>query len=131
MSSTSVLRTDPVLESSESPASSSPSPSATVTTPSTAHAAPAGSAEFRADQLARIEEKAARIEEKFARVETLMQRVETAAAQLGEVARKPDVDALTERVGRLPAFGALILASLLTSAVTAIAVTVLFRFVLR
>jgi hypothetical protein len=82
-------------------------------------------------QLARIEEKAARIEEKFARTESLMQRVETAASNLGDLARKSDVDALSDRVNKLPGFKALLVTSLITSVVTAFFVVLLFRYVLR
>lgn len=123
-------RIEPMLDkpASSSPASSAPtSPTfaAPVTTAAPASEMPAFS------QLARIEEKAARIEEKFARTESLMLRVETAASGLSDVARKSDVDALAERVRRLPGFMALVVTSLITSAITAGAVVALFRYVLR
>jgi hypothetical protein len=71
------------------------------------------------DQLARIEDKAARIEEKYARSEALLLRVEskveTATGVTGELARQAELAALTERVRRLPGYGALIFTAILAA----------------
>lgn len=120
-------RVEPVLEGQAAqvtPISSNPAPVATAREAEPARA-PRGDT---MDQLGRIEEKAARIEEKFARTEALMQRVETASASLGDVARRSDVERLTDRVGKLPGFSALVATALITSVVTAALFVVIMRF---
>lgn len=107
------------------PAPATPSPAvATAPTLSTPEKAEAPGM----DQIARIEEKAARIEEKFARTEALMQRVETAATGLSDVARRSDVDALRERVERLPGFAALVVTAIIASVLTAALTIAVIRF---
>jgi hypothetical protein len=114
---------------SASSAASNPQPAAALTVVSAQTPSSPDAPGF--SQLARIEEKAARIEEKFARTESLMQRVETSASNLGDLARKSEVDALSERVNRLPGFKALMVTSLVTSVVTALFVVILFKYILR
>lgn len=80
------------------------------------------------DQLSRVEDKAARIEEKFARIENLMQRVEHAALNLEDVARRTDVERLSDRVSRLPGFGALIAAGFVSAFVTAAIIIAVMRY---
>jgi hypothetical protein len=78
------------------------------------------------DQLARIEEKSARMEEKYARAEAIMlrleQKVETATGVTGVLARQDDLNALSKRVGRLPGFGALIVAAIVGAIMAAVLV---------
>ena len=81
------------------------------------------------DQLSRIEEKAARIEEKFARQEAVFgraqdsldraaERVEAAARTVDAAELANEVAALRTRVAQTPRFGALLLTTLLTAAIT-------------
>jgi hypothetical protein len=131
----SASRIEPMLDKLSGASQPQPSsPSVAVAPPAVAVVAAQATASADTpsfSQLARIEEKAARIEEKFARTESLMQRVETAASNLGDLARKSDVDALSDRVNKLPGFKALLVTSLITSVVTAFFVVLLFRYVLR
>ena len=90
-------------------------------------------------QLSRIEEKTSRIEEKYARSEALLSRVEDKVAvamnRTAELASGADLAAVQQsvadmqgRVRRLPGFGALVLTSLLTAALSAGAFVALLRY---
>jgi hypothetical protein len=116
------------------PPTSSPAPSAAVTpvppAPSVGKAElPASGAGHHADQLARIEDKTARIEDKYARSEALLSRVEekvdSASARMNDAARQADLSSLrsevrtlSDRVGRLPGTGALVLTAIITAVLT-------------
>lgn len=91
------------------------------------------------DQLSRIEEKAARIEEKFARQEAVFgraqdtldraaERVEMAARSVDAAELANEVAALRGRVEQTPRFGALLLTTLLTAAITTAFVIAVLRF---
>ncbi|MBB5763764.1 hypothetical protein HNR01_003399 [Methylorubrum rhodesianum] len=82
-----------------------------------------------ADQLARIEDKTARIEDKYARSEALLSRVEekveSASTRMNDAARQADLSSLrsevrtlSDRVGRLPGTGALVLTAIITAVLT-------------
>ena len=82
------------------------------------------------DQLSRIEEKAARIEEKYARTEALLlrveEKVEKSTSRTSELARQSDlaalrgqVNALSDRVRRVPGFASLLVLALLAAIVGA------------
>ena len=114
--------------------SSSSAPPATVTpaaaSPSVGKAElPAFGAVNHADQLARIEDKTARIEDKYARSEALLSRVEekveSASTRMNDAARQVDLSSLrsevrtlSDRVGRLPGTGALVLTAIITAVLT-------------
>ncbi|MEH3119449.1 MAG: hypothetical protein PGN25_18180 [Methylorubrum populi] len=116
------------------PPTPAPPPSASVT-PAPAQPA-AGKAELphsgavnHADQLARIEDKTARIEDKYARSEALLSRVEekveSASTRMNDAARQADLSSLrsevrtlSDRIGRLPGTGALVLTAIVTAVLT-------------
>ncbi len=116
----------------------SSSPAEASSPPSSDPAAPA--ARGALDQLSRIEDKVARIEEKYARTEFVMQRVqdkvEGAMGRMNEVALQSDLVALrnqlataSDRIRKVPGFGALMLTGIVTAVVAAVLVIAALRFV--
>lgn len=123
------------------PGEYSPPPPPHVATPaSSATDTAAPSARGALDQLSRIEDKVARIEEKYARTEFVMQRVqdkvEGAMGRMDEVALQSDLVALrnqltaaSDRIRKVPGFGALMLTGIVTAVLAAALVIAALRFV--
>ena len=93
-------------------------------------APPRGTASADLDQLSRIEEKAARIEEKYARTEALLlrveEKVEKSTSRTSELARQSDLaavraqmNAVSDRVQRVPGLASLLLVALLAAVIGA------------
>lgn len=91
------------------------------------------------EPLARIEDKTSRIEEKLARSEAAMQRVvdrfEMASGRMNEVATQAELAAvrgevsfIARRVRSVPGWTALLVSSLVTAALTAVAVVLVLRY---
>ena len=108
---------------SSSPAPASAAPAAVPAQPSVGRAElPASGAINHADQLARIEDKYARSEALLSRVE---EKVESSSARMNDAARQADLSSLrsevrtlSDRVGRLPGTGALVLTAIITAVLT-------------
>jgi uncharacterized membrane protein len=127
------MRQEPVVET---PATSAEVPVTIIDLARPARTMPAPAP---GDQLSRIEEKAARIEEKFARQEAVFgraqdvldrsaERVEMAARSVDAAELANEVARLRARVEQTPRFGALLLTTLLTAAITTAFVIAALKF---